>query len=168
MGTPSETATTLSIVALLISLLAAVFTGWQAWSVFGSRHDARQVHLILVPNVHATVGPVRNTSRWVLENAGNGAALGPVVTIVFKRGNMGREYTARHEGAIYGRTGVQLVFDREAPSRASVIVNSDGELVADFLSATVEYGVPHSSRRRTKRLPIDRPSQRPIARPGTA
>ena len=121
----------LAIAALVISIAAAAFTGWQAISAHATRRDARRIHLILVPNPRASYGPVLDEPTWVLDNAGDGTATNVAITLSYDHGEHHRDWTT-HLSTITGRTRHTLDLD-DTPV-TTTLVDGGPDTVGQYLT----------------------------------
>lgn len=133
----------LSIAALIISIAAATFTGWQALSTHASRQDARRVHLILIPNPRASAGAVVDEPNWMIENAGDGTAVNVRITITYTHGEIRTKWTT-NLSTVVGRTRYVLDLDK-APVPTTRIAGST-ETVGRYLTAHAAFSVPGGRR----------------------
>ncbi|WP_243063199.1 hypothetical protein [Humibacter sp. RRB41] len=143
----------LSVAALIVAILAAAFTGWQALSAHWTRADARRVQFTLIPNQAAAAGKIHRIAGWALENTADGTAVSPTITIEYERGQKRHEYRASIEGAVYGHTREDLIFTPDAPQPNTPLAGTT-DVVGPYLSAYVEYTTPGGRKRYRQTLAI--------------
>jgi hypothetical protein len=144
----SGAALAISIIALCLSGLAAVFAGWQALIAHGARNDDRRVHFSLMLR---TNGPKVD---WRLANAGKGTALQPTVVIHFKSDLAQRSFIGKVQGDLIGGVDSPLLFDKMPPNPNSHMQGHEGIFARDLCRASVSYRAPGSRRLKTQQVDL--------------
>lgn len=150
--TSEDAAILISVIALGIALLAALFTAWQGWTAHKTRQDSLRVDLSIV-HVDRSDGSSPRSS-WMIRNNGRGEVLDPTVVIIFSFEKNRHIYEGRLDGVLHGFARELLTFDRP-PARPDTTLEGHPEVrVGDYLRATVSYSRPGRACRRKSRIAI--------------
>jgi hypothetical protein len=115
----------LSVIAIVVSVLAAGFTGWQAYVAHLTRRDTRSVHLYL-DNRNDGYG---RPTQWVLANHGQAAVLDIRLKVTYSApGNAHPDRTWEARCAeLSGGGEADIEFNRSLPPFGTTIADRDYE-----------------------------------------